>query len=513
MANNQTLKQGQQQKAKQRLTPQQLLVGQVIEKPIDQLREFVEKKVLENPALETTPNETDDWEGMMVDDNPLPDEISSKNHDDSTNTKNSNNPEDSDNNDESHSIDDNYNIDENYNTDNNDDRYDNDVPIPVYNTQQNDITYGDTISFYDKLKEQMGEHDLDEQQQEIMKYLIGSLDSDGLLRKDTDTICDELAIYYNIDASTDEVETVLAELQQFDPAGVGAHNLRECLLLQIDRKKPSWVKTITKQIVTNYFDDLLKNHWRKLQNVLHLSDEDKETIQGEIRKLNPKPGSSLGEVQGFNIHQITPDFIVETNDDGTVTFSLNRGDLPDISVSETYIDIVNNAKNLSKRDREALPILRKDLESAKGLIDAIQQRQHTLHATMKAIIRRQYRFFQEGDEADLRPMILKDIADDTGLDISTISRVTNEKYAQTRWGIFRLRFFFTDKYEKDGEEMSTRKIKLALREIINHEDKQHPFTDAKLEEEMKKKGFPIARRTIVKYREQMKIPKSSLRRE
>ena len=482
MANSQSLKQGQQQKAKQRLTPQQLLVGQMIEKPIDQLREFVEKKVLENPALESSPKEEDEWGGGLGENQTPPDNSSlslTDNHDSSTS----------------------------------DDRYDNDVPIPIYNTQRTDITYGDTTSFYDKLKEQMGEHELDSQQQEIMKYLIGSLDNDGLLRKDTETICDELAIYYGIDATANEVETVLATLQRFDPPGVGAHNLRECLLLQIERKKPSWIKTITKQIVTNYFDDLLKNHWRKLQNVLHLSDEDKEAIQSEIRKLNPKPGSSLGEVQGFNIHQITPDFIVDTNDDGSVSFSLNQGDLPDIAVSETYIDILNNTKNMSKRDREALPILRKDLESAKGLIDAIQQRQHTLQATMKAIIRRQRKFFQDGDEADLRPMILKDIADDTGLDISTISRVTNEKYAQTRWGIFRLRFFFTDRYEKDGEEMSTRKIKLALREIIDHENKQHPLTDAKLEEEMKKKGFPIARRTIVKYREQMKIPKSSLRRE
>ena len=482
MANSQSLKQGQQQKAKQRLTPQQLLVGQMIEKPIDQLRGFVEKKVLENPALESSPKEEDEWGGGMGENQTSPDNSSlslTDNHDGSTS----------------------------------DDRYDNDVPIPIYNTQRTDITYGDTTSFYDKLKEQMGEHELDSQQQEIMKYLIGSLDNDGLLRKDTETICDELAIYYGIDATANEVETVLATLQRFDPPGVGAHNLRECLLLQIERKKPSWIKTITKQIVTNYFDDLLKNHWRKLQNVLHLSDEDKEAIQSEIRKLNPKPGSSLGEVQGFNIHQITPDFIVDTNDDGSVSFSLNQGDLPDIAVSETYIDILNNTKNMSKRDREALPILRKDLESAKGLIDAIQQRQHTLQATMKAIIRRQRKFFQDGDEADLRPMILKDIADDTGLDISTISRVTNEKYAQTRWGIFRLRFFFTDRYEKDGEEMSTRKIKLALREIIDHENKQHPLTDAKLEEEMKKKGFPIARRTIVKYREQMKIPKSSLRRE
>jgi len=451
------------------------LLGQIIEKPIDQLREFIEKKVLENPALESSHESKDEWEEGNA-----ADTQQQERHED------------------------------NYD---NDDRYDNDVPMPNYYQQRNDFTYGDTVSFYDKLKEQMGEQELDEQQQKIMNYLIGSLDNDGLLRKDIDTICDELAIYHGLDTTPEEVQKVLAILQQFDPAGVGAQNLQQCLLLQIDRKKPSWVKAKTKQIISNYFDDLLKNHWRKLQQLFDLNNEDKEIIQAEIRKLNPKPGASLGEVQGFNIHQITPDFIVDTNDDGTVTFSLNQGDLPEISVSETYTEVVNNMKNLSKRDREALPMMRKDLDSAKGLIDAIQQRQNTLKSTMKAIIRRQYKFFQDGDEADLQPMILKDIADDTGLDISTISRVTNEKYAQTRWGIFRLRFFFSERYEKDGEEMSTRKIKLALRDLINNEDKKHPLTDQKLEEEMKKKGFPIARRTIVKYREQMKIPKSTLRRE
>lgn len=473
MANSQSLKQGQQQKAKQRLTPQQLLLGKMIEMPIVQLKEFVQQEVIANPALESTHDDHGEWEEQA------PAEIPQQ--------------------EEEHTA---------------DDRYDDDhVPLPSNYQQNNDFTYSDKQSFYDKLKEQMGEHELSEQQRQIMDYLIGSLDNDGLLRKDIDTICDELAIYQGLDTTTQEVADTLHILQQFDPAGVGAQNLQQCLLLQIERRKTGWAKAITKQIVTHYFDDLLKNHWPKLQQLFNLDDDDKETIQAEIRKLNPKPGSSLDEVQGFNIHQITPDFIVDTDDDGTVSFTLNQDGLPSISVAESYTETVNHAKNLSRRDREALPMMRKDLESAKGLIDAIQQRQNTLKATMKAIIRRQYKFFQDGDEADLRPMILKDIADDTGLDISTISRVTNEKYAQTRWGIHRLRFFFSDKYEKDGEEMSTRKIKLALREIIDHEDKSHPFTDAQLEKEMEKKGYPIARRTIVKYREQMKIPKSTLRRE
>ena len=261
------------------------------------------------------------------------------------------------------------------------------------------------------------------------------------------------------------------------------------------------------------FDDLLKNHWEKLQHVLHLTDEEKVAARQEIRKLNPRPGSALGEVMGFNIHQITPDFIVETNDDGRVVFTLNRGHMPALEVSQSYIESLDSMKNLSKREKEAIPTLRRDIDKAKGLIDAIQQRQETLKKTMAAIIRRQERFFIDGDEADLRPMTLKDVASDTGLDISTISRVTNEKYAETHWGIFRLRFFFTDKIDIDGEEVSTRKLKILLQEIIDKEDKSHPLTDMQIEQEMKQKGFPIARRTIVKYREQLGIPKSTLRRQ
>ena len=472
MANYQSQTERQQQKARQRLTPQQLLLGQVIEKPIDQLRDFIEKKELENPALESKAN--DESDEMTADFEPESSHVEQ--------------------------------------TDLAQDLSGEEIPVQTPRTA-GEITYGDTVSFYDQLKVQMGEQELDEKQRFILNYLIGSLDTDGLLRKDISTINDELAIYHNIDTTDEEVTHVLTILQQFDPAGVGAQDLQQCLLLQIKRKKPTWSTDIVRQIIENYFDDLLKNHWRKLQALFRLTDEQKETVRNEIRRLNPKPGSSLGEVQGFNIHQITPDFIIKTTFDGQVILSLNKGDLPKLVVSEAYTELLNNASALSKRDKEALPILKKDVESAKGLIDALHQRQVTLEKIMKAIIRRQYKFFQDGDEADLQPMKLEDIARDTGLDISTVSRVTNEKYAQTRWGIFTLRFFFSARYEKDGEEMATRKIKLALKEIIEHEDKQHPLTDIRLEEEMKKRGFPIARRTIVKYREQMNIPKASLRRE
>ncbi len=471
MPNFQSQTERLQQKAKQRLTPQQLLLGQVIEKPIDQLRDFIEKKELENPALETKASDDDHDVTSDYEQQPASMEQPDLMQD--------------------------FNAEE--------------IPVQMPRTA-GEITYGDTVSFYDKLKEQMGEQELDEKQQFIMNYLIGSLDTDGLLRKDISAINDELAIYHNTDTTDEEIGQVLAILQQFDPAGVGAQDLRQCLLLQIKRKKPSWSTDIARQIIENYFDDLLKNHWRKLQALFRLTDEQKDAVRSEIKKLNPKPGSSLGEVQGFNIHQITPDFIVKTTYDGQVTLTLNKGDLPELVVSEAYTDLLRDTSALSKRDKEALPMLKKDMESARGLIDALRQRQITLEKIMKAIIRRQYKFFQDGDEADLQPMKLEDIARDTGLDVSTVSRVTNEKYAQTRWGILTLRFFFSAKYEKDGEEMATRKIKLALKEIIDQEDKRHPLTDIRLEEEMKKRGYPIARRTIVKYREQMNIPKASLRR-
>ena len=462
----------QTQRQKQRLTPLQLLIGQMIEKPIDQLTDYVNQQLIDNPALEAKSGD-EDWESAEP----------------AT-------PQEGD-------------YDSNPNNDMGD--YDNDE-LPVYEQRERQDP-SNTISFYDNLREQMGETPLTDHQRQIMEYLIGSLDNDGLLRKDLTTINDEMAIYHNVYTTDEEIAEVLHQLQQFDPAGIGAQSLQQCLLLQVERRQEGKMKDLLRRIISNYFDDLLKNHWRKLQQILHLDDEEKEAVRNEVRKLNPKPGAALGEAQGISIHQVTPDFIVETTDDGQVSFSLRRGRLPDLIVSESYLETIGNLRDLSHRDREMLPLLRRDVDNARMLIDALQQRQATLTKTMAAIIRRQKKFFLDGDEADLRPMALKDVAADTGLDISTISRVTNEKYAETRWGIFRLRYFFSDRYDNDGDEVSTRKVKSALRDIIDHEDKSHPFTDAQLEEEMRRRGFQTKRRTIVKYREQMNIPKSSLRRQ
>lgn len=381
-----------------------------------------------------------------------------------------------------------------------------------------EIVYGDPVSFYDKLREQMGEQMLTEKQEQIMEYLIGSLDDDGLLRKDLDSICDELAIYHHLDCSLKEISEVLHILQEFDPPGIGARNLQECLLLQIKRKPDSIWKERMEKVIKNYYDAFTKKHWNKIATALSLDEEQTETLRTEIHRLNPKPGAALGETEGRNTQQITPDFIVETTDDGVVTFMLNRGNVPELHISQTFNDLLKsyqeNKQGMTRKDKEALLYTKEKVTRAQEYINAVKQRQLTMTKTMKAIIDLQRKFFQEGDETELRPMILKDVAERTGLDISTISRVSNLKYAQTRWGMFPLRFFFSEGYTTaDGEEMSTRKIKVILKETIDAENKHQPLSDEALTKMMKEKGFPIARRTVAKYREQLGIPVARLRKE
>ena len=389
-----------------------------------------------------------------------------------------------------------------------------------YNTQNADyeeMVYGDTTSFYDKLKEQMDMQVLTDKEKEVMEYLIGSLDDDGLLRKDLDSICDELVIYQNLDVDEKDIEHVLRILQTFDPAGIGARNLQECLLLQVKRLPRGVLRKTMEEVFCDYFEEFTKKHWDKIQMGLELNDTQLETLKEEIRKLNPKPGAALGETEGRNFQQITPDFIVDTADDGTITFTLNRGNIPELTVSPSFTEMIDTYKKhkdkMNRQDKEALLYAKEKVDKAQGFIEAIKQRRHTLIVTMKAIIEIQKQFFLDGDEADLKPMILKDVAERTGLDISTISRVSNIKYAQTKWGTFPLKFFFTDSYTTDeGEEMSTRKIKLALQDILEHENKKKPLSDEAIAKVLKEKGFPIARRTVTKYREQLGIPVARLRK-
>ena len=368
------------------------------------------------------------------------------------------------------------------------------------------------------LKEQMNMSELSEAEQTIMEYLIGSLDDDGLLRKPLHSICDELAIYHNVDVTEADIEQVLRQLQTFDPAGIGARSLQECLLLQIKRREPSRLRELMARTIEEYFELFTKKHWDRLQQVLQLTDLQAETLIKELRKLNPKPGTAMGEVVGRSVQQITPDFIIDTQDDGTVTFTLNMGELPELHVSQSFTDTLReyqtNKDHMSRQMKEALLYTKKKVDAAQGFIEAIRVRRHTLTITMRAIIQWQHRFFEDGDEASLRPMILKDIAERTGLDLSTVSRVSNSKYAQTRWGTFPLRYFFSDGYKTaDGEELSTRQIKAALRELIDAEDHRKPLSDDALKDQLAAKGYPIARRTVAKYREQLGIPVARLRRE
>lgn len=488
----------QKQQQVQRLSQQQMLQVKLLEMPLTELEENINAELDDNPALEKTSDE----EFIDKEDNDDVQDSFNDNFEETTEKEERNDALDS-------ALED----------------LGKDDQMPEYNlsrpNNQNadyeEMIYGDTISFYDKLKEQMGMLDLTEHQESIMEYLIGSLDDDGLLRKDVDTISDELAIYHNIDASTEEIKDIQKKLQTFDPAGIGACNLQECLLLQIKRMKKSRLKDVMTAVIRDHFEEFTKKHWEKIQALMNLNDLQIQTLQEEIRKLNPKPGASLGETQGRNLDQITPDFLVDTADDGSISFTINHGNIPELTVSPSFVDMVDTYKadkeKMNRQAKEALLYAKEKVDKAQGYIEAIRQRQHTLYITIKTIISIQRKFFLDGDEADLKPMILKDVADRTGLDISTISRVSNVKYVQTKWGTFPLRFFFTDGYTtENGEELSTRKIKLALKELIDKEDKKKPMSDDTLATKMKQLGYPIARRTIAKYREQLNIPVARLRR-
>ena len=477
----------------QRLTQQQMMVVRMLEMPLAEFEQAVKTEIDDNPALEVSPDENaiepvdsiepiESTEEQEERQSELDSVLERMTSDDELQTET-------------------WNL----------------KPGTSAEADYEEITYGNQISFYDTLKEQMGELELTDKQQQIMEYIIGSLDNDGLLRKSLDTLGDELAIYQNVDTTEKELEEVLELLQSFDPAGIGARSLKECLLLQIDRKRANPIRLQLREIIADCFDDLMSNRWEKIIQQKKLSNDVVEQLKEEVLRLNPKPGASLGETEGRNVQQITPDFIVDTADDGTVTFSLNRGRVPDLYVSQTFTDMLaeyqHNKSGMNRQMKEAFLYAKEKVDRARNYIEAIKQRRHTLYLTMKTIIDFQLKFFQDGDEGDIRPMVLKDVADRTGLDISTISRVCNVKYCQTRWGTYRLRHFFNEGLRTEaGETLSTRKVKQLLKELIDKEDKSHPLNDDTLSSELKKQGYPVARRTVAKYREQLGIPISRLRK-
>ncbi len=372
-------------------------------------------------------------------------------------------------------------------------------------------------SFTDALISQLGLRDLTENEQVIGINIIGNLDESGYLRRDLDAIMDDLAFTQNIFVEVHEIEKLLEVVQDLDPAGVGARSLQECLLLQLHRK-PLEDEAVANAnlILTHGFDQFTKKHYKKLIQRFDFTDEQLKDAVDEITKLNPKPGST-GSLGGAGATVVVSDFTI-TVDDGDISIALNGRNAPDLKVSRQYSNMIADYQSkkgkVTKSEREAMMFVKQKLDSAKWFIDAIVQRQNTLIHTMQAIVEYQKPFFLSGDETDLKPMILKDVADIVGLDISTISRVANSKYAQTPYGTFLLKYFFSESLTtQDGEEVSTREVKNILNSVIGEEDKKKPLTDQKLMDILQEKGYNIARRTVAKYREQLNIPVARLRKE
>lgn len=530
MALEQHLSQEQKltQQQQQRLTAQQILQVRLLEMPLTQLEENIKTELYENPALDSEKPEdvnldvrtADGDVGNAADDAPFNDDAMAET---AAEFGSETDPYDASFEAQTEREEREDALDSALNSIDSDDRLATDYRTLSHGMgssaeDQEEVVYGNEISFYDKLMEQVADEDLTERQRTIIEYLIGSLDNDGLLRTDIAFISDDLAIYHEVDATEEEIEDVLRVLQSFDPPGIGGRSLQECLILQIRRRENSRMKKLMFKAIKYHFDDFTKKHWDKLRSGLQISDAEVENVVAELRRLNPRPGSSLGEAMGRSIQQVTPDFIVDPAFQGHISFQLNNGELPRLFISQDFEEqmagYMKNQKSLNRMEKEALLYTKEKIERAKGYIEAIEKRRNNLSATMHAIIDIQHRYFLEGDESELQPMTLKDVADRIGLDISTVSRVCNAKYAETPWGIFPLKHFFSSgmSFSNNSEEMSNRKIKVALQDIIDDEDKKHPLSDQALADAMKKIGLPIARRTVAKYREAMGIPVARLRK-
>ncbi len=477
------LKQSLQQKLLQKLSPLQIQVIKLLEIPTAQLEQRIKAEIEENPVLEIA--EKKEYEESGESDEPREREEVSL---------------------------DDYIQNEN---------------IPAYKLQtnnyskddkQDEIPFSEGASFHEHLIAQLGLRLMTEEQAKIAEYIIGNIDEDGYLRREIDEIIDDLAFAQNIEVDEKEALEILNIVQDFDPPGVGARDLQECLLLQLKKRDLNDpVNEIAYKIIKSHFEEFTKKHYDKITRRLHIEEEDLRDALDEILKLNPKPGSSYSNSLSKTAQLIIPDFILEIEED-QFNLSLNSRNVPELRISQTYSEMIENyqtnKKNQSRDQKEAVMFVKQKLDSAKWFIDAIKQRQNTLLTVMEAILDYQKAYFMEGDETCLRPMILKDIADDTKLDISTISRVSNSKYIQTHFGIFPLKYFFSEGLQTDsGEEVSTREIKKILEECISNEDKRKPLTDDKLTDILKEKSYNIARRTVAKYREQLGIPVARLRKE
>ena len=379
---------------------------------------------------------------------------------------------------------------------------------PEYNT------FSVKESFFQNLYDQLSFRNLSEQDRNIAAFIVGSLDQDGYLRRDLDSLVDDLAFRAGIECDREDVERLLKVVQSLDPAGVGARDLRECLLLQLKAAKGNEDSRLAYSILEKDFDNFAGKHYDKIMQSRGIDQARMKRVLKLILRLNPAPGGAISDSYQDVADQIVPDFILQ-EEDGQISFTMPRFNIPEIRINKKYAAMIEQAKAGSEKEqKEAASFVKEKLDSAKWFIEALKQRQNTLNKTMQSIINFQYPFFASGDEAKLKPMILEDIAKDTGFDISTISRVVNSKYIETPYKIYPLKYFFSESLvNKAGEEISTREVKTILRQIVDSEDKHKPLTDEQLVSELSAKGYKVARRTIAKYRDQLGIPLARLRRE
>ena len=496
------LRQNLNQKLLQKLSPQQIQLMKLLQVPTDQLEQRIKEELEINPALEELNQDIFDAEKSDSD------TISSDNEMDSSESMD----DASDYSDENINLSDYFDESDNtasykynsmdYNPDDDDDRSN---PISIH------------ITFHEYLEQQLGLVPLEDKYFQIAKQIIGSIDEDGYMRREIDAIVDDLAFSSNIMTDEKEILELLFEIQKFDPAGVGARDLKECLLLQLDRIEQKNVYiNLAIEILTNSFEEFTKKHYDKLQKIYEVDDVIFKKSIEEILKLNPKPGSAYNEGGAKNTQHIIPDFLIE-NINGELVLRLNSKNAPELRVSDSFREMLtdyNRTKEKSKQQKEAVMFIKQKIDGAKWFIDAVRQRQQTLLKTMKAIMEFQYDYFLSGDETELHPMILKDIAALTNLDISTVSRVANSNYVQSEFGTFLLKNFFSESLSTDsGEEVSTREVKKILTDHIGAEDKKKPLSDEKLTQILNDAGYNIARRTVAKYREQLNIPVARLRKE
>ncbi len=481
------LRQSLQQKLLQKLSPQQIQLMKLIQLPTQAFEQKVKQEIEENPALDSGKDAPDEFDS----------DLQNEYEDDGTET-----------------IETDINIDE----------YLSDDETPGYKLHSNNysaddddkkIPYAAGISFNQHLKNQLNTFRLNEQERQIAEFLVGSIDESGYLRRDIEDLVDDLAFTENLYTDAETVEEVLQVIHKLDPAGVGAQNLEQCLLIQLKRKTETLARKLAIKIISESFDHFAKKHYKKLLQKFNLTEEELRGAIREIEKLNPKPGGSYASNTKI-VEQIVPDFTIRIID-GELDLTLNARNAPELHVSNEYSNMLKgyaSSKEKSKSQKDAVLFIKQKLDAAKWFIDAIKQRQQTLMLTMTAIMQMQKEYFLTGDERKLKPMILKDIADKIDMDVSTVSRVANSKYVDTPYGTKLVKEFFSESMmTEQGEEVSTREIKKILETVVAEEDKRKPLTDEKLAAILKEKGYIIARRTVAKYREQLNLPVARLRKE